>query len=332
MGRNHTYTTPSAIPSATDPSVVQPPNPTTDSANSSPPTGVIAGASIAGFLILAAIAVALILVKHRKPRSERPEKPELVTQSSQELQSDSNFLVSKSAASSSDPAAVIDMDSETAPGQVQRNGMASSVMKPGGLFSAQPIPSVDDGGQFNAETISKDKVHTDENDKRYASGSTTVKIPFPDARSPHVTQQETHDSTSASAEVFTSSNTSKTDIDQIFDKEIHGEGSLAAPPRGSSMRMRTPTVARQPLSAWTKDEVAHWLYNDIGVRTDVVELLKRLNVDGIKLMTLTDADLLQMGLSQGYARLAILAAVGDISSGVNSSAPSSEVPPPYTGA
>ncbi|KAJ3096272.1 hypothetical protein HDU97_006055 [Phlyctochytrium planicorne] len=112
---------------------------------------------------------------------------------------------------------------------------------------------------------------------------------------------------------------------------------ISAPPRGASRGVipsRTTTVitssSSRSLSSWSIEEVAQWLYNDIGVRTDVVDMLKASNLDGSRLATLTDADLVAMGVQQSYVRRSIIGAVGDISSGVAGS--SSDVLPPYVGA
>ncbi|KAJ3098458.1 hypothetical protein HDU97_003999 [Phlyctochytrium planicorne] len=101
---------------------------------------------------------------------------------------------------------------------------------------------------------------------------------------------------------------------------------------------RAPTnegsTGEPALLTWSSAKVAQWLYNDIGVRPDVVERLK--DVDGARLLTLTDTDLFAMGVHQGFVRQSILVAVGQMNeNGVAASGTGAgsgtDVPPPYIG-
>ncbi|KAJ3096699.1 hypothetical protein HDU97_005639 [Phlyctochytrium planicorne] len=82
-------------------------------------------------------------------------------------------------------------------------------------------------------------------------------------------------------------------------------------------------------STWSVEEVAQWLYNDIGVRPDVVGMLRASNLNGPQLVTLTEADLIAMGVQQSYVRTSILGAILDRGNGLAGA--SSDGLPPYTG-
>ncbi|KAJ3094119.1 hypothetical protein HDU97_008468 [Phlyctochytrium planicorne] len=108
--------------------------------------------------------------------------------------------------------------------------------------------------------------------------------------------------------------------------------NIAVPPRGVSRAftvVRTETINAKPLSSWSIQEVAQWLYNDIGVRPDVVDRLQAFKLDGRRLVTLTETDLMAMGVHQSFVRTSILAAIGDGNSSPAGS--SSDRLPPYTG-
>ncbi|KAJ3098453.1 hypothetical protein HDU97_003994 [Phlyctochytrium planicorne] len=329
-----------------------PPSPTIDTTNSPPPVGLIAGSSIAGVLLLVTLAsVAFIFWKRRNSASSNPKKDGILTQSGQHLQqSESGFLVSNPDDPSSSRELLVDVLSERTHGELQRSAMSSSVMKSGGLFPAMTgsgvLPSAEkrpdglfSGGiaspQADANTAMASKGNIMDDLKN--AGKASAKAWPVDVKSPLVMlQQEGQISgSSATVEVFPTTSAPTANSELIYETRPSDSASLSAPPRGSSMRSAAPraatTVARHPLSTWSVNEVARWLDNDVGVKSDVVGTLKDLGVDGPMLLTLTENDLIGMGVSQGYARLAILAAVGDACNGMAGTGSTSEVPPPYMG-
>ncbi|KAJ3094059.1 hypothetical protein HDU97_008539 [Phlyctochytrium planicorne] len=107
---------------------------------------------------------------------------------------------------------------------------------------------------------------------------------------------------------------------------------LSVPPRGVSRATtvaRTATIVAKPLSSWSVEEVAQWLYNDVGVRPDVVNRLQAFKLDGQRLVTLTETDLMSMGVQQGFVRTSILSSIGD--GNTSPAGSSSDRLPPYTG-
>ncbi|KAJ3098452.1 hypothetical protein HDU97_003993 [Phlyctochytrium planicorne] len=330
---------PQPSPSSSQTSTLQPQNPTTEKSNS-PQIGLIAGTTAAGILILATIAVASFIIwKRKRILREKLAKNGAATQNfEREPPSEPEFLVSKSTPSSSSssvPEVPANVVSEASSSHFQQTALSTSE-KHGGLFSGAVYNYPAAGAQGVSASTRKERAEVDENDrKKYFAGNTNTTAWPADIKSPSMMQeQEQGSSASASPQDLPSTTTLKGYVNLIFEKNSSAATPLSAPPRGASTRApatSSATITRQPLSTWSVDDVARWLDNDLGLKPDVVEILKGYRVTGTKLLTLTDADLVEMGLSQGYARLAILAAVADLSNGVNGSPPSSDVPPPYIG-
>ncbi|KAJ3098454.1 hypothetical protein HDU97_003995 [Phlyctochytrium planicorne] len=318
--------------------------------------------SLPGYPVM--IIPLFIFWKGRNPGSSKPVKSEAMAPSfNRVLQSEAGFLVSKSVAVPSIPDAVVDVDSEDVSRHVERNAFSSSIKKPGGLFTENAITTPTSaahstvpsrlernemsssirkpGGLFSGEAVApevatsqvsgamwrNEKIEVGDYERKQTAPSSSSAAWPSDIKSPFVMSKEP---TLAATEIFQSNTLSNEEVDLIFEKKEHEAATPSAPPRGSSIS-RTVAVMRQPILKWSVEEVSQWLSNELGMRTDVVELFKEKRVDGGKLLMLTDSDLVDMGLGQGYVRLSILTAVGDLSSGVTSSVPSSDVPPPYMG-
>ncbi|KAJ3104038.1 hypothetical protein HDU97_009585 [Phlyctochytrium planicorne] len=119
------------------------------------------------------------------------------------------------------------------------------------------------------------------------------------------------------------------ELDRDVDEKKVG---LVPPPRnesraGSAERAeRATTSSRKPLPTWSVAEVANWLYNVVGVRPDVVDVLKASGLDGSKLLTLNDALLKDIGVPQQLVRESILDAIVQLSAESGSTV---EMPPAY---
>ncbi|KAJ3098451.1 hypothetical protein HDU97_003992 [Phlyctochytrium planicorne] len=284
------------------------------------PVGLIAGIGLPLVLLIVTLSiVAVVLFKRRKAPADRKEKQSLELQPTTR---EADFLVVSEPSSNDNTPAYTNATEQTL-------ARASSIMKGRGLFSAAENPHVSEATGSDTE----DQTKVPEDSKSDVGKNTKLSSHNVTISSAQVSSSDDKlavSSPTESQQAGTSSTSS--DVQVIFEKKrMDSGGDAGARGLRRTDTGRQPILSQQNLAAWNADEVGQWLYNDVGVRSDVVELLKGLNVDGTKLLTVTDTDLIEMGVSQGYARLSILTAVGDVSHGVNSSGPSSEVPPPYMG-
>ncbi|KAJ3103595.1 hypothetical protein HDU97_010015 [Phlyctochytrium planicorne] len=129
-------------------------------------------------------------------------------------------------------------------------------------------------------------------------------------------------------------NSSPQNDKETLSKSKLDAANLQAPthriPRGATATRMVSILNGRSLSTWSTDDVAKWLYNDIGVRPDVVEMLEASNINGERLATLTDSDLIALGVQQSFVRISIMGAIGYLTQGVLTvSGSSGDVPPPY---